>query len=289
MAFVASDEALLYVRELGEGTPVIVVHGGPDFDHEYFLPELDGLADGLRLVYYDQRGRGRSFQQDRRTDVTIESEVADLDVVRRTIGGERVAVLGHSWGVVVALEYALRHPAGLSHLILMNSAPVSSADAAHLRNELARRRTAEETRTMGQLLASPELRAGAIEADAAYYRIHFRGALHRDEVLPDLIGRLRVAFSPAGIVRATEIEHALYEQTWSSSGYDLTPHLRALSIPTLVIHGTSDIVPLSIAEHIASSMPDAELVVLADCGHFAFIDQPDEVRRLVMHFLRPRH
>src|SRR4029453_16438685 len=103
--------------------PVIVVHGGPDFDHEYLLPELDGLARSLHLVYYDQRGRGRSFSPDDREAVAIKSEVAHLHSVRARIGAESVVPLGHSWGKVLALEYALRHPERVSRLILLNSAP----------------------------------------------------------------------------------------------------------------------------------------------------------------------
>src|SRR5216683_2387884 len=121
-------KASLYSREIGQGQPVIVLHGGPDFDHRYLLPEMDRLADSLRLIYYDQRGRGRSGDRVRPEDVTLESEMGDLDTVRRHFGLGSVAILGHSWGTVLALEYAIRHPDRVSHLILMNPAPASNDD-----------------------------------------------------------------------------------------------------------------------------------------------------------------
>jgi pimeloyl-ACP methyl ester carboxylesterase len=103
----------------------VVVHGGPDFDHEYLLPELDRLADVCRLIYYDQRGRGRSFTGEVADDVTVGSEVEDLDAIRRELQLGSIAVLGHSWGALVAMEYALTHPAAVSHLILISPGPVS--------------------------------------------------------------------------------------------------------------------------------------------------------------------
>jgi proline iminopeptidase len=120
------DGARLYYRTVGQGPPIVVLHGGPDFDHYYLLPELDRLAETFQLVYYDQRGRGRSAEGVAPDDVGIESEVADLDGVRRHFGFYTIAVLGHSWGGLLAMEYASRHPGRVSHLILMNSAPASA-------------------------------------------------------------------------------------------------------------------------------------------------------------------
>ena len=125
--------ASLYARDIGRGQPIIVLHGGPDFDHSYLLPDLDRLADAFRLIYYDQRGRGRSADHVRPEDVTLASEVADLDEVRRHFHLESSALLGHSWGAVLALEYALRHATRVSHLILMNPAPASASDLALFR------------------------------------------------------------------------------------------------------------------------------------------------------------
>src|SRR4051812_48046156 len=120
---VTSDgRARLFVREIGTGDVIVVVHGGPDFDQSYLSPDLDRLSDMFRLVYYDQRGRGRSSAGVSAADVTIASEVQDLDTVRRSLGLERVVVLGHSWGGLIAMEYAIRFPRHVSALVLMNCA-----------------------------------------------------------------------------------------------------------------------------------------------------------------------
>src|SRR5258707_2731184 len=93
--------ASLYSREIGQGQPIIVLHGGPHFDHGYLLPDLDRLADAFRLIYYDQRGRGKSADQVLPEEVTLTSEVDDLDKVRQHFHLESPALLGHSWGAVL--------------------------------------------------------------------------------------------------------------------------------------------------------------------------------------------
>lgn len=97
---IPAGKASLYSREIGQGPPVIVLHGGPDFDHSYLLPDLDRLADAFRLIYYDQRGRGRSADGVQPEDVTLASDIDDLDQVRQHFQLESSALLGHSWGTV---------------------------------------------------------------------------------------------------------------------------------------------------------------------------------------------
>ena len=124
----------LYCREVRRGTPMIVLQGGPDFDISYLLPELDRLSDKFHLIYYDQRGRGRSAAYVKPEDVTLKSEMADLDEVREHFHLDKVLLLGHSWGTVLALEYALRHPERVSRLVLIDPAP-AAADITRFRKE----------------------------------------------------------------------------------------------------------------------------------------------------------
>src|SRR5437667_3047988 len=98
---IAVGKASLYSREIGQGQPIVVLHGGPDFDHSYLLPDMDRLSDSFRLLYYDQRARGRSADGVRAEDVTLASDIADLDNVREHFRLASTVVLGHSWGTVL--------------------------------------------------------------------------------------------------------------------------------------------------------------------------------------------
>jgi proline iminopeptidase len=282
------DSSSLHVRTIGSGRPVIVLHGGPDFDYGYFLPELDRFKDSLQLIYYDQRGRGRSADHVRPEAVTLASDVNDLDIVRQHFRLESPVILGHSWGAVLALEYVLRHPARASHLILMNPAPASASDVALLRKAYLAKLGPEMDRQRA-IVASAAYQAGDPETVAARYRIHFKPALVRAEDYEKLMARMKAGFirqGSEGILKAQAVETQLYRDTWDVPGYDLLPKLRALNIPTLVIAGDRDFIPVEVAEHIARAIPNASIVTINGCGHFSYLECADEVRSAVDDFFR---
>ena len=285
---IVAGNASLYAREIGRGRPMIVLHGGPDFDHSYLLPELDRLADAFRLLYYDQRGRGRSADGVRPDDVTLTSEIDDLDRVRQHFQVQSAALLGHSWGAVLALEYALRHPTRVSHLILMNPAPASASDVAAFRTAYLGKMGSEMDRQRAIMAGAP-YQHGDPEAVAARYRLHFKPALMRPEHYETLMSRMKAEFAregKSGILKARAVEDRLMLDTWQVDGYDLHPKLRQLNIPTLVITGDHDFIPTEIAGHIASAIPNARLVTLKGCGHFVYLECPTEVRTAFSEFFR---
>jgi proline iminopeptidase len=272
--------ASLYYREIGRGRPLIVLHGGPDFDIAYLLPDLDRLADSFRLIYYDQRGRGRSADQVHPDDVSLASDVLDLDRVRRHFHLESAALLGHSWGTVLALEYALRYPTRVSHLILMNPAPASARDVAILRAGYLQKLGGEMDRQRA-IVSSGPYQQGDPDAVTARYRIHFKPALFRALDYEKLMAAMQAGFirqGRAGILKARAVEDRLMRDSWEKDGYDLLPKLRALNVPTLVITGDHDFIPSEVAAHIAQAIPNARLVTLENCGHFAYLECPGPVR-----------
>lgn len=283
------DGASLYARAIGQGPPIIVLHGGPDFDHRHFLPDLDRLGDTYRLIYYDQRGRGRSADNVRPEDVSLTSELDDLDRVREHFDLEAPVLLGHSWGAVLALEYALRHPARVSRLILMNPAPVSAADVAEFRGAYLAKLGPEMDRQRA-IATSAAYRTGDPDAVVARYRIHFRPAFHGAESFERLMAAMRDAFvsqGSGGILKARAVEDRLMRDTWEVPGYDLLPKLRRVRVPTLVLASDQDFIPVTLAAHIAQALPLAELMTLTNCGHFSYLECPGDVRKALAGFMPP--
>ena len=273
----------LFCLDVGAGPPLVVVHGGPEFDHSYLRPELDRLAGSFRVVYYDQRGRGRSAEGVRPGDVSLRSEIEDMERVRSEFGFESVAVLGHSWGGVLAMEYAVWQPERVSHLILMGTAPASAGDWRLLREAFARNRPAADQEAMGALASTDAFARGDLEAEAAYYRTHFRMTVRNPELLEALVARLLSNYTADGVLLARAIMHRLSDETSRSVDWDLFPELRKLDVPTLLLHGEHDFIPVELAERIAAAVPAARLSVLPGCGHFTFLEAPelvfDEVAR----------
>jgi proline iminopeptidase len=280
--------AELYAREIGRGTAIIVLHGGPDFDHSYLLPEMDRLSDSYRLVYYDQRGRGRSADGVKPEDVTLASDIADIEKVRQYYHLDSVVLLGHSWGTVLALEYALRYPGRVSHLILMNPGPASADDYKQLKSEWMEKRP-EDMERRKAIAATAAFQEADPEAVVASYRIHFKPALARSEDYEKLISRMQAAFiqqGNAGILKARAVESRLMTETWAAPEYNLIPRIKSLRIPTLVITADHEFIPISAAEHIAQAIPNARMVTLKDCGHFAYMESPVAVREQIDSLLR---
>lgn len=221
--------AELYFREVGRGSPIVILHGGPDFNHNYLLPDMDRLADAFRLIYYDQRGRGKSSPGVAPEDVTIESEIDDLDRLRQYFGLNAISVLGHSWGGLLAMEYATRHSDRVSHLILLSTAPASHADLVRFRQQ---RWAAEPGRLtkMEAISCTCEYAEGDIATEAEYYRTHFGSTLRRPEHLESVVQSLRSHFAPQDILKARSIEDRLYAQTWRMPDYNLLAKLRRSNI-----------------------------------------------------------
>jgi proline iminopeptidase len=282
-SYISVQNAELYYREIGQGRPIFILHGGPDFDHTYLLPDMDRLSGDFRLIYYDQRGRGRSSGNVQPEDVSIQSEIEDLEALRDYFRLASVAVLGHSWGGVLAMEYAIRHPDRVSHLILMNTAPASHDDYALFRQEFVKK-LGDDAEKRQALSSSAAYAEGDPDTVAAYYRIQYGATVKRSGDLEKVIASLRSSFTKESILKSWAIEDRLMDETWGLSEYDLLPELRRLSIPTLVIHGDYDFVPVECSVHIAQSIQGARLVVLEDTGHFSYLESPNAVREAIVDF-----
>jgi len=283
---IAVGNASLYAREIGRGQPMIVLHGGPDFDQSYLLPDFDRFADAFRLIYYDQRGRGKSADHVKAEDVSLKSDVDDIDAVRRHFQIDAPVLLGHSWGAVLALEYALRYPTHVSHLVLMNPAPASARDLKVFREAYLRQLGSDMDRQR-EIVATAAYQSGDPEAVAARYRIHFEHALAKSSDYETLMARMKAAFisqGSQGIVKARAVEDRLMADTWDMDGYDLLPKLRTVTVPTLVVVGDHDLIPVDIAAHIAHAIPNARLITLANCGHFTYLECPGDVRTAIDNF-----
>jgi proline iminopeptidase len=282
--YVPVENARLFCREVGQGQPIVLLHGGPSFDHSYLLPDMDRLADTYRLIYYDQRGRGKSGDNVRPEDVTIQSEVEDLERLRGYFGLESVALLGHSWGGTLAMEYATHYPERVSHLMLINTAPASYDGWMLFQREFSNIRAPGELDKMKELGSSARYQEGDHETDAEYFRIYFRPTVRQPEQLERVVKSLRSNVTQEGIVKSREIGDRLFDDTYRLSGYSLLPKLQQLSIPTLIIHGDYDFIPIECVAPIGKAIAGARFVVLRDCGHFSYIECPDEVRQKIADF-----
>ncbi|HEV2290925.1 MAG TPA: alpha/beta fold hydrolase, partial [Gemmatimonadales bacterium] len=112
----------IFERRSGSGPAVVALHGGPGASHDYLLPGFDALAEGRTLVLYDQRGGGRSPLA-REARAGWEEHVADLHALKELWGDQPLDLIGYSWGGLLAMLYAIRHPCSVARLALVSPAP----------------------------------------------------------------------------------------------------------------------------------------------------------------------
>jgi proline iminopeptidase len=249
-----------------------VLHGGPGADHGYLRPGFDVLAEGRQLVYYDQRGGGRS-PVPRSVPVGWREQVADLEALRGLWGLERLTLAGYSWGGLLALLYAVEHPERVGRLALVSPAPAWRAARERFEAAFARRNLdpglQEERRRLRE--------SGLRERDPAA----FQQRIFELSVAPYFFDPSRAGeLTPFRIVGRTQ------QEVWQSLGdYDLRPRLAALAgVPALVVHGEEDPIPLE-AARVAAGLIGAEFHALPRCGHVPYIEAFEEFRSLVGGFL----
>jgi proline iminopeptidase len=261
----------LFERRVGEGPPVIVLHGGPGADHGYLLPGFDTLALGRELVYYDQRGGGRSPVA-RDVPVGWREHVADLEALRQLWALDRLIILGYSWGGLLAQLYATEQPDRVERLALVCPAPSWRAARDEFERRFAERSLAPEL--VAQRLALRE--SGLRERDPrAYERRLFELA-----VVPYFYDPARASdLTPFRVVGRTQ------QEVWRSlNDYDLRPALRRLRLPALVLHGEDDPIPIEASRETAALL-GAEFHALDRCGHCPHVERLEDFRRLLDAFL----
>lgn len=259
----------LHCTEEGEGYPLLVHHGGPGLDHNVITPHLQPMAQHLRLISFDHRGAGRSAQPQGVDPYHIDSFVKDIEGLAKILGLERFALLGHSFGGLVALHFALTHPQALSHLILV-STPFShhyieDAEAALL--QCLDQESLSELSALQAEDPSPRLMRRSLELLAPLY-------FKEPERVAGL-GLDSVRFGPET------------QTVWESlPDFDLRPRLREVQTPTLVVSGAHDrAVTTEHVQEAARAIPQMKLVTMENSGHYPFIEEPEAFHAAVLEFL----
>jgi len=267
--------AALFERRVGSGPPVAVLHGGPGASFDYMLPGFDALARGRTLVYYDQRGGGRS-PVPRDEFVGWRDHVADLEALREQWGLERLTILGYSWGGLLAQLYATEHPARVERLALVCPAPSWRAARDEFEERFAARNLAPEVQAERQRLRESDLRVRDPDAfQRRMFELSVVAYFHDPEKARDLT--------------AFRVVSRIQQETWRSLGdYDLRPGLESLrGIPSVLLHGADDPIPRHASEETARRL-GATLHLIDRCGHCPHVEQPDAFVRLLDRFL-PGH
>ncbi len=268
----------LYYKTMGQGDPVVIVHGGPGLDHSYFLPSMGRLSSRHQLIFFDQRASGRSGIPKDTAGMAFGRFIDDLEGIRRAFGIERMNLLAHSWGSVLALRYALRYPGHLKSLILVAPNPASSSYFGDAREALRRRTSRSDSIAIAKLMQSDRMARRTPGAMEDLFRLTFRAMVYKKEDADKLV----LSFPRDYALRNSLLMHLGPE----ANRYDLHADLASLSVPTFIVAGEADVMPPEALQRLHEGISGSQLAVIRNCGHFPFLEQPDEFFPAVFRFLR---
>lgn len=265
----------LFVEVAGSGPPLLLMHGGPGLDHISLTP-FRQLADRHTVVLYDHRCNGRSIGAPV-TSMTWENLTADANALREALGFEQWAVLGHSFGGHVALEYVLRYPEHVSRLVLLDTAGDARWSMEHSAEVLAGRGFDRKTVAVARRFYSGRI------APEEFVRASFR-------LLPAYESRFSVRRFAAGLVgeawRMRTRPEALIFGGRMMRGWNVMDRLREIRVSTLVLAGHDDFLfPPESQAQLAAGIPNARLEIIERAGHNPQTERPAETIAAVRAFL----
>jgi proline iminopeptidase len=265
-----SDGVSLFVHEVGDGFPVIVLHGGPGLDHTHMSPWLDALGDEFRLLYVDERGQGRSERVDPES-LSLDRFSEDVDLLAEALGLAGFALLGHSFGAIVATRHAIERGTAAGYII-SGGGDSSEALLADVEASLAAMGNGAEA------IADSWEQEKTVETEEELKQLldtqmpfHFHA-----QVPPGFGDRL---------VGSPEVLRHFANEGYGN--FDFVPQLGQVSKPTLVIVGEHDRTTTPRASRVLQEgIPASELAIVPEAGHMSFVEQPDAYLGPVRQFLK---
>ena len=291
-ALVDNGGVILYVKTVGRGPPLVVVHGGPGASHDYLLPSLYRLASSYRLVFIDERGSGRSPRLEDPKQYTVEKMADDVEAVRTALQLGKIALLGHSYGGVVVQAYAFKYQANLSHLILAST----FSSTRELNEALGRMKQAmpADRRARLEALEKAGLFGKGEIWEHGRYTDEYAKLAWGVGYFPALYGaRPEPNYDP--VEGNTKNSWELYREMWGSHGefvvdgnlkeVEWVDRLPEIKVPTLILVGDHDESDPAMSREMNAKIAGSKLVVLPDSGHMTFVDQPELFVRAIRDFV----
>jgi Predicted hydrolases or acyltransferases (alpha/beta hydrolase superfamily) len=267
------DFAVFTSPPVVDAVPLVCINGGLHFGHDVLWPALSPLCEQRQLVFFDQRGRGKSQQPPGARTARIEHDAGDTVAIREALGIGKWNVLGHSWGGGIAMLAAAQDQAAVNKLVLVDAVGATSDWLSGLHSTAIARLTGHRRESL-EKLDPARLHVDDIAAHAEYASALYP-AWFADREFGSIFSSPR-ANSPTGAAVAARLRR---------DGYDWTSVVASIAAPTLVVHGEDDLLSVDVARSIAALIHGSQLALIPHAGHMPFWEAPEEFFLLVETFL----
>jgi proline iminopeptidase len=276
--FVNVNNISLYYKIIGKGEPLVVLHGGPGFDHNSVI-QLNELADEFQVIFYDQRGSGNSSGTIDSASITVKNFVEDLEGLRRQLSLGKINLFGFSWGATLAMYYGIKYPGNLKSLIIAGTGGASKEYFNEYFLNLQSRTTKDDKRALGEMEKLESFKRQETEIIQKYWRIIMKPFF----MDTSMVNEVDLTFGKNTLKNQADIGKFLMDDL---GDYNISNELSVINCPVLIIHGTYDPFPAEGAYKVHGQLISSKLVIMEDAGHFIFIDARDRFFDLVRNFLK---
>ena len=273
-----------FVYKMGEGEPLLVLHGGPGLFHNYLVPHFNSLAADYQIIFYDQRGCGKTDFPSDTSSINIDSYVEDLEVLRIKLEIDKLNLVGHSWGSLLATNYAKKYPEKLKRLILISPAPGNPDYFDETFDNMQKKRSEEDTKELVKTMMS----AGFEKRE----ELAFKKAITLGDKV-NLVDQTKVdelyeamTFDKVSASNLMLV-NSLLERTYFN--FNIIDGLEVIKCPTLIIVGDLDNVPFASTQAIQENIMGSKLDVIKKSCHYPFFESPKEFKHSIKNFLDPEY
>ncbi|MCB0560513.1 MAG: alpha/beta hydrolase [Lewinellaceae bacterium] len=285
--FTSEDNIRLYYKMTGQGADtLVVIHGGPGMDSEYMVADFEPLADKYKLLFYDQRGGGRSTLPKDTSQLHMTQHITDLEALRTHFGFEKMTLVAHSFGPALAARYAITHPGRVARMVFLGPIPpIRENFWERFGDAVNRRLTPQEQKELSvqynAMIEGPDTK----EACRKFWNIALKPRLAAGRKVSIIKGDCCAA-SPEAIRYGMDITNSV---TINSMGnWDYHGDLPLVTAPTLILHGEEEAIPMDMVEEWVKAMPHAQLIKVPRAAHFTYVERPDVTWPAIEAFLEKK-
>ncbi|MBL4593022.1 MAG: alpha/beta fold hydrolase [Flavobacteriales bacterium] len=273
-----------FIKKMGEGEILLVLHGGPGLFHDYLVPHFQNLAKDYQIVFYDQRGCGKTeFPQDT-LSINIETYVEDLEAIRIHLKLDKLNLVGHSWGSLLAVTYAKKYPNNLNRLILVSPAPGNSDYFDQTFTNMQQKRSDADTKELVQTMMSAAFEKREESAFKKAIMLGDKVNLVEQNSITELYKPMNFNENSANNLM---LVNSLLERTYFN--LNVIEGLEVIKCPTLIVFGDLDNVPFASTQAIHENIKNSNLEIIKKSCHYPFFETPKEFNTVIENFLDPEY
>ncbi len=269
--YIVDDYGKIFYRVVGEGKPILFIHGGPGLTHDYFIPYLLDLEkSNNKLIFFDQRGNGLSSYLVNDEHININQFTQDIETLRKELSIEKMVLLGHSMGTFFAIDYAKKFPQNVDKLILSNATPMDLDNFKKMNNNIIEN-TSQYSEQLNEISNSLEFKNYDSESLKKYLMLLNKASFFDERLVCNLFKN--VTITKESMNNFQFINNRILNQYLNQiSNYKIDD----IMIPTLILNTEYDFIPIESSEYIKNRIMNCTVKTIYNSGHYPFIEKTKE-------------